>query len=95
MGFATDVTTIMTLPLCLVSIYSIHFVCESFLDVKTNKCIIYGEIFHLDWCSSRGFKEGDEEMADLAAKLDLDAQRKSMKQSLKDAMQKYSPFLSI
>ncbi len=86
MGFATEVTTIMTLPLCLVSIYSIHFVCESFLDVKTNKCIIYGEIFHLDWCSSWGFKEADEEMADLAAKLDLDAQRKSMKQSLKDAI---------
>jgi hypothetical protein len=45
-----------------------------------------GKYFHLDWCSSWGFKEADEGMADLAAKLDLDAQWKSMKQSLKDAM---------
>jgi hypothetical protein len=71
-GFVIEVTIAMTLPLCLVSIYSIHFVCESFLDLKTNKCIIYGEIFHLDWCSSLGFKEANEEMADLVAKLDLD-----------------------
>jgi hypothetical protein len=39
-----------------------------------------GKYFHLDWCSSWGFKEADEGMADLAAKLDLDAQWKSMKQ---------------
>ncbi len=42
---------------------------------------------HSDWCSSLGFKEVvDEEMADLVAKLDLDVQRKSLKQSMKDAI---------
>jgi hypothetical protein len=42
---------------------------------------------HSDWCSSLGFKEVvDEEMVDLVAKLDLDVQRKSLKQSMKDAI---------
>lgn len=44
------------------------------------------EILHFDWCSSWGFKEADEELVDLAAKLDLDVQQKSLKPSMKDAI---------
>jgi hypothetical protein len=85
-GFVTKVTIAMTLPFRLVNIHSIHFVCKNFLDLGPNKCIIYGEILHYDWCSSWGFKEADEEMENLVAKLDLDVQQKSLKQSMKDAI---------
>jgi hypothetical protein len=54
------------------------FCLQKFLK-GTNKCIIYGEILHPDWCNSWGFKEADEEMENLATKLDLDAQQKSLK----------------
>jgi hypothetical protein len=37
-----------------------------------------------------GFKEVDEEMANLATKLNLDVQQKSLKQSMKDAITYHS-----
>lgn len=86
MGFVTKFTIAMTLSLYLVNIHSIHFVCKSFLDLETNNYIIYGEILHSNWCCSWGFKEADEEMANLVTKLDLDVQQKSLKQSMKDAI---------
>lgn len=58
----------------------------------TNKCIICGQTLHLDWCNSWGFRETNEKMANLAIKLDLDAQWEWMKESLKQAIS-YHPII--
>ncbi|CAK9228375.1 unnamed protein product [Sphagnum troendelagicum] len=59
-------------------------IARSVLEQQRKQAVLGDETF--ENLSSWGFKEADEGMADLAAKLDLDAQWKSMKQSLKDAM---------
>ncbi|CAM6076044.1 unnamed protein product [Sphagnum tenellum] len=59
-------------------------IARSVLEQQRKQAVLGDETF--ENLSSWGFKEADEGMADLAAKLDLDAQWKSMKQSLKDAI---------
>jgi hypothetical protein len=52
-----------------VNIYTYHFFCLGQIIKQQNKCIVYEQLFHIDWQCSWGFGDEDDEVKSLVVKL--------------------------